>query len=103
MTRVVGTGASRGGPYHGQQGQRRQAPGRLGAGHGLPPVLRAKHNARVKLTPHARFQLSEYIRQGITLLRDSWTQCACRECSVPFWQRPCAFRARARAACVTHD
>ena len=38
MTRVVGTGASRGGPYHGQQGQRRQAPGRLGAGHGLPPV-----------------------------------------------------------------
>jgi len=26
------------GPYHGRQGQRRQAQGRLGAGHGLPPV-----------------------------------------------------------------
>jgi uncharacterized protein YdhG (YjbR/CyaY superfamily) len=31
--------AQRGGPYHGGQGQQRQAQGRLGAGHGLPPVL----------------------------------------------------------------
>ena len=30
--------AQRGGPYHGGQGQRRQAQGRLGVGHGLPPV-----------------------------------------------------------------
>jgi len=28
-----------GGPYHRRQVQRRQAQGRLGAGHGLPPVL----------------------------------------------------------------
>jgi hypothetical protein len=35
-----GCGDSRrdGGPYHCRQGQRRQAQGRLGAGHGLPPV-----------------------------------------------------------------
>jgi hypothetical protein len=30
--------AQRGGPYHCRQAQRRQAQGRLGAGHGLPPV-----------------------------------------------------------------
>ena len=35
-----GCGHSRreGGPYHGRQEQRRQAQGRLGAGHGLPPA-----------------------------------------------------------------